>query len=48
MDTLRELSLGRLLETFTTSHPLIVLGAAVLCLSMVYTLVRIIYEPCNQ
>lgn len=41
MDTLRELSVGRLLETFA-SHPLTALGAAVLFLSMVYTLVRII------
>ncbi|KAH8123498.1 hypothetical protein FP744_10000828 [Trichoderma asperellum] len=37
MDTLQELSVGRLLETLA-SHPLTALGAAVLFLSMVYTL----------
>lgn len=49
MDTLQELSVGRLLETLA-SHPLTALGAAVLFLSMVYTLVRIIFifETCNQ
>ncbi|KAL6903923.1 hypothetical protein GGI43DRAFT_306737 [Trichoderma evansii] len=38
MDSLRELSVDRLLETFTASSPLMILGVAVLCLSIVYTL----------
>lgn len=41
------MSVGRLLET-STSHPLMTLGAAVLCLSVIYTLVSIIYESCDQ
>lgn len=48
MDRLRDLSVSRLWETFTMSHPLMALGAAVLCLSVVYTLVSITYEPHNQ
>lgn len=47
MDRLREFSVGRLLET-STSHPLMALGVAVLCLSVIYTLVSVFYEPCNE